>query len=55
MNTLLGYLKQPSTWRGLIGIISAFGLVLSPEQATAIISLGVAGIGAVEVFRNEKK
>lgn len=55
MKVLLDYLKQASTWRGIIGIATAFGAVLSPEQATAIVGLGVAAIGFIEIIRNEKK
>ena len=55
MDTLLGYLKQPSTWCGLVGVVAAFGLTLSPEQSAAIVTLAVAAIAAVEVFRNEDK
>jgi len=54
MNTILSYLQQASTWRGIIGIVTAFGVILSPEQTGAIVTLGVALIGAIEVFRNEK-
>lgn len=55
MDTIISYLRQASTWRGIIGVVTAFGVVLSPEQTGAIVTLGVAAIGAVEVFRNEKK
>ena len=51
---ILDYLRQPSTWRGIISLITVFGVVLSPEQTTAIITAGVALIGVIEVFRNEK-
>ena len=47
-------LKEPSTWRGLIALATALGLKLSPEQATAIITLGVALMGAVGVFTPDK-
>jgi hypothetical protein len=54
MTTLLNYLKQPSTWRGVIGIAAAFGLALEPAQTAAIVAAAVALVGVVEVFRNEK-
>lgn len=53
MPKLLEYLRQPSTWRGLIGIAAAFGVALSPEQSAAIVTVAVALVGVVEVFRNE--
>lgn len=55
MNTIIEYLTQKSTWRGIITVVTAFGVFLSPEQSEAIIVLGVAAFGAVDVFRNEKK
>jgi hypothetical protein len=48
-NYFLARLKEPSTWRGLIMVATAYGMRLSPEQAYAIASLGMAlagGIGA---------
>ena len=55
MRTLLSYLQQPSTWRGIIALATAFGVVLSPEQTAAIVTAGVSLIGVIEVFRNEKE
>jgi hypothetical protein len=48
-NYFLNRLKEPSTWRGLVMVATAYGMHLSPEQAYAIASLGMAlagGIGA---------
>lgn len=53
MNTVISYLKQPSTWRGIIAVAAAFGLSLNPEQAAAIVAAAVAAVGVLEVFRNE--
>ncbi|MFI3241772.1 MAG: hypothetical protein R3Y43_04320 [Alphaproteobacteria bacterium] len=47
-------LKQPSTWRGIIGIFGSFGLVINPELTEQIIAICIAGIGIVEVIRNER-
>lgn len=55
METLLKYIKQPSTLRGLVGVAAGFGLVLSPDQVEAVVALALAALGAVEVFRNEEK
>jgi hypothetical protein len=43
----LNRLKEPSTWRGLIMVATAYGMHLSPEQAYAIASLGMALAGGV--------
>jgi hypothetical protein len=48
-------LSEPSTWRGIIGLVSALGVVLSPEQADKIIAAGIALMGVVNVFRKESK
>ena len=54
MDTVFKYLKQPSTLRGIIGVLAAFGVAFSPEQTEAVVTLAVAAVGAVEVFRNEE-
>lgn len=48
-------LKEVSTWRGIILIITAFGVTLSPEQAESIIAAGIALVGMFGVLRKEKK
>jgi len=48
-------LKEPSTWRGIIALLTAFGLTLSPDQKEAIIALGLASIGAVGAFTPDSK
>lgn len=50
---VLSRLKEASTWRGIVAVIAAFGLAFSPEQAAAIVTAGVALIGAIEVFRKD--
>lgn len=43
-------INEPSTWRGLVMVLTSIGLTLEPDIQTTIISagLGVAGlIGAV--------
>lgn len=46
MSSLLRFLKQPSTWKGLTWMLTLLGVALSPEQREAI---GVAGV----VMNNE--
>lgn len=53
----LNRLKEPSTWRGLTLVATAFGMSLNQDQAYAIASLGMAlagGIGAVSPDRLRK-
>ena len=47
--------KESSTWRGLIAILTAIGVALTPEQSEAIVALGLAVIGAIGVFTADKK
>jgi hypothetical protein len=51
MKTILEYLKQESTWRGIIAIATAFGITVSPEQAGAITAAGLAAIGLINTFK----
>jgi hypothetical protein len=51
MKTILEYLKQESTWRGIIAIATAFGIKLAPEQAESIIAGGLALIGLINTFK----
>lgn len=47
--------KEASTWRGIVALLTAAGVTLSPEQGEAIIALGLAVIGAIGVFFADKK
>mgnify|MGYP001766454579 CR=1 FL=1 len=33
MNWILARLREPSSWRGIAWLLTAFGLSLSPDQA----------------------
>ena len=55
LETLINYLQQASTWRGIISIATAAGVVLSPELQVQIIATGLALMGLINVIRNEKK
>lgn len=47
-------LNQPSTWRGLIGLLSGLGVAISPELVEHIVALAVSAFGIVEIVRSEK-
>jgi len=51
---LLARGKESSTWRGLVALLTAVGLTLSPEQGEAIVALGLSVIGAIGVFTADK-
>lgn len=47
-------LTQPSTWRGLISLLSGLGVTISPELVEHIVTLAVSAFGIVEIVRSEK-
>ncbi len=55
IDTIIEYLSQQSTWKGIIGLATAAGIVLSPDMSAAIMATGMALVGLINVFRNEKK
>jgi len=50
MKWLLPRLKEPSTWRGIVWILTVCGVLLTPEQAEAIMLAGMAIAGLLGVF-----
>ena len=46
-------MKERSTWLGLVGILSSFGVALQPEYVEAIASIGVALSGVVLVLTRD--
>lgn len=47
---MLARLKEPSTWRGLVLVATAFGMYLDPLQSHAIVTLGLALAGSTAVI-----
>lgn len=47
---ILDRLSETSTWRGILALLTAAGIAISPEQANAITAFGLAAIGAVGAF-----
>lgn len=54
MNWLLNRLREPSTWRGLVWLLTALGVSLSPEAWQYITTAGMALAGLVGVLSSEK-
>jgi len=52
---ILNRLKEASTWRGLILMITAAGVAVSDTQQVAIIAAGIALAGVVGAFLPDKK
>ena len=45
--------KQPTTWRGIIGLLSMFGISVSPELSAQIAIVAGALLSIIEIIRNE--
>ena len=54
MEYLMQRLKEPSTWRGLAALLTAFGVVLSPEQTEAVLAAGLAVMGILGAFMPDR-
>ena len=51
---LLERMREPSTWRGLIMLLTAIGVPVAPAMADAIISVGLAVAGLIGVATPDK-
>lgn len=49
MKLLLEKLREPSTWKGIITILVAFGINIEPELREAILTVGLALVGAINI------
>jgi hypothetical protein len=54
MNWLIARLHESSTWRGIILLLTVFGMNLEPDQQEAIIAAGLAIVGLLGVFTRDK-
>lgn len=52
---LLNRLREASTWRGIVMLLTAAGVALSAAQTEAIIAAGMAIVGAIGVFLPDSK
>lgn len=48
-------LSEPSTWRGLFLVATAAGANVSPEQANAIMTIGLGGVGLIGAVTRDVK
>lgn len=51
---LLARLSERSTWRGLVALLTAAGLALSPDQTESIIVAGLGVIGLIGAFFSDR-
>ena len=47
MKYILDRLKEPSSWRGLVMIATAFGVTVNPDLLTAIVATGTGLAGII--------
>ena len=47
MKYILERLKEPSSWRGLVLIATAFGVTLNPDLVSSIIAVGTGLAGVI--------
>ena len=51
---ILARAKEPSTWRGFILLLTAFGVPLAPQLAEAIVTAGLGVAGLVGIVAPDK-
>ena len=52
---ILGRLHEASTWRGIVALVTACGVAITPEQADAVVATGLAVIGLLGAFLPDAK
>ena len=53
ITNIMNRIKQESTWRGIILMFTAFGVQIAPELQEAIITVGLALVGAINFLKNK--
>lgn len=53
IETVLNYLKQPSTYTGLATLLAVFGITMTTDLIQAVSAVIIAVIGLYEVIRKE--
>ena len=52
---ILSRLSEPSTWRGIILVLTAAGVQLQPAMIEAVISIGIGAAGVIGMVTADKK
>lgn len=52
---LISRLREPSTWRGIIMLLTAAGVQIQPQMIEVIVSCGMALAGLIGVVSADKK
>ena len=51
---ILDRLKEPSTWRGIVLVLTAAGVQIQPAMIEAVISIGIGAAGLIGVVTSDK-
>lgn len=54
MKYVIGRLREASTWKGILAMLTAFGVAVRPDHGEAIATLGAAVFGAAAVMLPDK-
>ena len=54
MNRLGIAINEPSTWRGVVYLMMAFGIQVSPELQGAIVTAGLSVAAAIGIFVKDR-
>jgi len=52
---LKSYLKQPSTWIGIVALLSLLGVKITPEMIEKLPQACLVMVGLYEIIRDEGK
>lgn len=55
MQYILARLKEASTWRGIVAVVAACGVAISPELSDAIVGAGLGLMGILGAFFPDSK
>lgn len=50
MQYFLNRLREASTWRGLVLVVTALGVQLTPDQVSTVVAVGLALSGLIGAF-----
>lgn len=53
LDVLVERFSQESTWRGLTGVLTAFGVLIEPQRMEAIVATGLFIMGTINMVKNK--
>lgn len=53
MKYLIDRLLEPSTWRGIVALLTVFSAKVKPEAAESIVTAGASVYAAIQILRKE--